>query len=348
MKIGLLTQPLGRNYGGILQAYALQTFLRQMGHEPLVVDICRKPVKHVWLQFFARMVKRGVLRYILKIPGSPSPVERIMTVSDANVIYKNLKDFVSSNITMTKNIAPIKDIPYLKKLGFDCFIVGSDQVWRPRFSPHLPHYFLDFLDKDKEVLRIAYAASFGLENGSEFSDELMLLEASQYNVLANHDNAPNQGNLFVYILDESGDKEKLVRKIAECRGLQPFKILPEAKFNEVEAKDIEKCVFKSVEQWLCGLLGAKYVVTDSFHGCVFSIIFQKPFIAIGNKARGIARFKSLLKMFRLDERLVYSSSDLSEKLIFGDIDFNYVQQILCKERVKAKNFLVTALKRVKI
>ena len=66
------------------------------------------------------------------------------------------------------------------------------------------------------------------------------------------------------------------------------------------------CYFNrmELEQWLQGFYDAEFVITDSFHACVFSIIFNKPFFAVGNPGRGLSRFKSLLAMFGLDDRLL--------------------------------------------
>ena len=79
--------------------------------------------------------------------------------------------------------------------------------------------------------------------------------------------------------------------------------------------DIEKCVTPPVEDWISAFMEAEMVVTDSFHGCVFSIIFNKPFWVIGNKARGMARFETLLSQYGLQDRLINPSE-------VGNIDVN--------------------------
>lgn len=70
--------------------------------------------------------------------------------------------------------------------------------------------------------------------------------------------------------------------------------MPKRSFSEPGRKDINDCVFPPVEEWIRGFIDAEFVITDSFHGTVFSILFNKPFIAIANKSRGIARFNSIL------------------------------------------------------
>jgi len=92
-------------------------------------------------------------------------------------------------------------------------------------------------------------------------------------------------------------------------------------------------------QWLKSFIDAEYVVTDSFHGCVFSIIFNKPFIAIGNKDRGMARFNSLLKMFNLEDRLISSADELADKLLLSKINWASINYKIIKERKKSNDFL---------
>ncbi|WP_346992891.1 polysaccharide pyruvyl transferase family protein [Alteromonas gracilis] len=86
-----------------------------------------------------------------------------------------------------------------------------------------------------------------------------------------------------------------------------------------------------------------YVVTDSFHGCVFSIIFNKPFIAVGNVSRGLARFNSLLSMFNLEKRLVDSELNIDKEILVSEIDWNQIN-IKRSELIKeASSFLQTYL-----
>ena len=102
----------------------------------------------------------------------------------------------------------------------------------------------------------------------------------------------------------------------------------------------------TVEEWLKGFHDAEFVFTDSFHGCVFSIIFNKPFIAFGNEGRGMARFDSLLKMFGLEELLITSVDQFTPELVdraisrFSD---NSIQQRLNELRKESKLFLERAL-----
>ncbi len=153
----------------------------------------------------------------------------------------------------------------------------------------------------------------------------------------------NDGDCFTYILDKSDEKQRIIKRICQKHYFKLFNVMPKNKFSEVGPKHIEDCIMPPVEQWLDGFNKAKFVVTDSFHGCVFSIIFRKPFIAIGNASRGMARFESLLRMFKLEDRLIHSENDLTEDLLNSAIAYDAVHIILAKEREKAVKFLADAL-----
>lgn len=106
-----------------------------------------------------------------------------------------------------------------------------------------------------------------------------------------------------FILDQSNELERLVEKVANDKSLSPFSLdLYKSRENPLSSPP-------QVEQWLAAFRDAEFVITDSFYACVFSIIFHKPFIVIGNKQRGYARFLSLLQAFGLQRNLITSVKD---------------------------------------
>lgn len=111
----------------------------------------------------------------------------------------------------------------------------------------------------------------------------------------------SKGNLLVYILDESEEKEKLVRLVANKK-LIPFNV--NSRVEDILALLSER-IQLPVETWLRGFYDAEFIITDSFHACVFSIIFNKPFLVIGNRDRGLTRIESLLEDFDMLDRLCF-------------------------------------------
>lgn len=369
MRICVLTQPLYTNYGGLLQAYALQAVLKRMGHDVWTED--RK---------YAYSLKGRVSLFIRRIL---SPVRKVYYPTDKQnkIITRHTRTFIRKYINTTEPVSS-KTKEMFKKYAFDAYIVGSDQVWRPSYSYYLFNYFLDFT-VGRNVKRIAYAASFGTSeweftfeetqqcsvlaknfdaisvredsgielcgkylgvNAIHVLDPTMLLEKDDYIRLVEEERIPTTGNrLMTYILDKTDEKNEIIQKISEYFVLEPNVIMPEKYFHQVGAKEINKCIFPPVADWLRGFMDAKYVVTDSFHGMVFSIIFNKQFIVIANKERGLDRFTSLLKMFGLKNRLVYSLEQITNELLHTSIDYRIVNQMWLTERKKAMDFLSHSL-----
>lgn len=374
MRICIMTQPLGTNYGGLLQAYALQTVLKNMGHEVWTED--RKENKQSVYNRAKRYVKQLLIRLLSPV-SSRFQKTYFPTPEQEKVIRQYTDRFIWQYITTTIPICSTnKDL--LDRYQFEAYVIGSDQVWRPMYSWGLSNYFLDFT-KGRSVRRVAYAASFGSEHweftpqqtavcavlvqtfdaisvredsgvelcaqylgvkAERLSDPTMLLERADYISLIEQDGPRMPGNgLLTYILDATKDKWKAVQMVSETLGLAPFKVMPEEQFHRVGPERIDRCIYPSVSTWLRGFQDADYVVTDSFHGTVFSILFEKPFVVIANHSRGLSRFISLLTIYGLESRLIFSSKDLSSDLIRQPIDWPRIREIRRKEKDKAMKFL---------
>lgn len=352
-KIGILTLPLINNYGGILQAYALSVVLRELKVDVLFIDYQKKCMSKtsVWLSNIKNFAKQ--IFPSLFFGRAPA-----VTPSIRASISKNTRSFVCSEIVPISSV--ITEVDELKRLvgQLDGIIVGSDQVWRPAYTPRVESYFLDFLGNDK--LKIAYAASFGSDNWSfskeqlhtfvnaikEFDfvsvretsavdaikarcgveakcalDPTLLLSSQHYMDLVNRlGHCSFDGDLFCYSLDETPFFSSVSSNLATKYGFKPYHVKPK-NIDLDYHKNPEKYIYPPVSDWLSAFINAKFVVADSFHGCVFSIIFNKPFFAVGNKKRGIARFSSLLALFGLESRLIMSEDDLDEERINYSFDW---------------------------
>ena len=143
--------------------------------------------------------------------------------------------------------------------------------------------------------------------------------------------------LLNYILDETPAKTALIAALAEAEGLVPFRV--NSRVEDINAP-LEERIQPPVEQWLRGFADAEYVITDSFHACVFSIIFNKPFFAVGNQGRGLSRFKSLLTMFGLQDRLLCAADAADLRAKMGrPIDWNSVNARLEEHARRSMAFL---------
>ena len=141
-----------------------------------------------------------------------------------------------------------------------------------------------------------------------------------------------------YVLDYSNEKRQYISECAKVLDMIPFET--NSKY-EVKGASLEEIVQPPVEQWLRSFRDSSYVITDSFHACVFSILFHTQFIVIGNQSRGLARFHSLLSLFGLEDRMVTENLDVS--LCERPIDWDKVDIKLKELRAYSRSFLEKAL-----
>lgn len=371
MKIGILTLPLHINYGGILQAYALQTILKRMGHETFLIEKQKKSLRlPLWKAPFA--YSKRILKNIL---GHPFPIFYEQKYNKKIIIDSIIGQYTHSFINkyITRNL--VNDFLDIQKEEYDAIVVGSDQIWRPKYFPEIGHAYLDFAE-DWNIKRIAYAASFGTEEweyttkqtikckrlikhfdavsirettgvnlchkyfdttATNVLDPTLLLTKEDYIELFKKSNTTQSpGTLLSYILDETHTKIAFINKIAKEKNLIPFEVNPYGKKNA----PLEERIQLPVEQWIRGFYDAEFIITDSFHACVFSIIFNKPFVIIGNPERGLSRFTSLLSILNLNNRLIMDTSTYQQ---YTDINWNNVNLILKERKKTAVDFLTKHL-----
>lgn len=374
MKIGIITQPLHTNYGGLLQNYALQQVLRRLGHEVYTINRSNKP--GIYTARWDARLKFRIKQLIKKHIGR----EYALSHKDFLTTRQHCLDFVSKNIATTPGVNNNHEIQEtIKKYGFEGYVAGSDQVWRPCYSPNIYNDFLDFCQKDREVIKIAYAASFGVSDW-EFNDEqseecsrlaklfdavsvredsgtelcrehlgieamhvldpTLLLEKEDYiRVVEQSSETESEGNLFCYILDTSDAIQSAITSIEQTLSLKSFQVKEKKScYSLKKGDDINDHIVPSPTKWLRAFMDAKMVFTDSFHGCVFSIIFNKPFWVIGNKGRGNARFDSLLRLFNLEERRI-SLDTICDTDLTTPIDWETVNAIKKEWQRKSTEFL---------
>lgn len=374
MKIAIMTQPLGHNYGGILQNYALTRVLEQKGANVTTINRVRtsRPKHLKALSFVKNQTYNRVKGYYYYAPSA----------NDLKFIYAENHNFIDKYLNLSHKIDNSKQLKtYFLNEDFDAVIVGSDQTWRPKYSPCLTNYFLDFLSDNSQIKKFAYASSFGTSEwefdekqtkqckeliakfdaisvresagiqlcrkhlGTEAQlvlDPTLLLEKQDYidliiNKLGSLE-SPTQG-VFNYILDDNEAKVEVVNQVANYLDTRSFRKQPNKKLPVTNKKDLLDCKYPAIEDWLNSFYTADFVVTDSFHGTVLSIIFDKPFITIVNKDRGAARFESLLSLLGLENRMFYDVSDINMSIMDTHIDYPSIKQKLAPLQKLSLNFL---------
>ena len=364
MKIGIVTMPLCANYGGTLQNWALQKVLKRAGHEPITL---RFPVMYQGMsafRYWTKIFPMQALRFVVhKIIGGK--YEMPLTIGSWKKSVSGMERFVNEHINVTEYL-PNLSMDDVHRYEVEALVVGSDQIWRPVMYDAIKYYFLGFTG-DSDILRIAYAPSVALDKWpykeevtvqlrtliKKFSavsvreessvqlvkenlgvdaqwvlDPTLLLKKEDYmdvckNVLEN-----NKPFVFAYILDMTDDKRKMAEHVAEEHGCNVRYLTA----DKVKSDD-------TIEKWLANFRDAKYVITDSYHGTVFSLIFQKQFYTFYNTYRGNARMDSLKEVSRLKERFISQSI----VTIGEQIDYNAVGKRIDVKRNESINYLKNAL-----
>ena len=356
MRIGIVTQLLSHNYGGILQNYALQQVLKRLGHEPITIDY--RP-KVPLCRFMLSTLKSLVLLFL---PGRRRKFVPWPKASERNELTAS---FIESHIAMTEKVIGYSN-RLINRYHLDGVITGSDQVWRPCYNPYtLYDCYLRFVKGQR--LRVAYAASFGVDHWEysplqtarckwlacrldavsvreqsgialcashlgikaiETLDPTLLLSAHDYADLCVDVPKADYRFLAAYLLDMDDEKRRIVEHFASQQQLA------------VRYVSADQNISLRVEEWLALFRDATYVITDSFHGTVFSIINHKDFISIKNRDRGASRFESLLSKFGLESRLI---SRLDEVSSLSPIDWNQVDELKQIGQATSLNFLKDSL-----
>lgn len=364
LKVGILTLPINNNYGGIIQLAALYNFLETQGFEAIWIDK-KHPEKKI--------------KSLLKKFIESNPFYKLYDFKNFKTIklfYQQVQPFFNKHLKgRTDTVFTIEE---LKKItsDFDCIIVGSDQVWRLEYvKSNYPTYFLNFVSKKSK--KIAYAASFGKDywEGDNESiskiipllkdfnlvtvrevsglnickdtfkynksfhvlDPSFLPELSFYKNLINDLKFTPKVELFNYVLDSSNKSNQIIEQISSSLNLSIKKIYLN-NHGSIKSSNM-------IENWLAHFYHSNFVVTDSFHGMVFSIIFNKQFIVIENNSRGLSRFYSLLELLDLKDRIINVETFDSAKMeiLHKKIDYVRVNEKLEIQKEFSKNILLKSI-----
>ena len=381
MKIGIITfwQTLD-NYGQILQCFALQTILRKIGHSPFLIRYTHSQVKFTnWRKIKKNGLKTVTALFNRGITNNPNIKDQ-----NKNLDERRFIDFKNSYLTQSKQV--YHSIKELRKCPpqAECYIAGSDQIWAKSLSfDENKAFFLDF--GSKSILRISYAASFamneypkkernklkrclekfnsvsvrevpGIEicksvgiNAKLVLDPTLLLQATDY-VNTFHFKIRERQGVFIYSLNISNPNEicwEEIRTYANKQNL-PITITSSSGYISAEKLFGEKMDYfpAQIPEWLKIIGSSKLVVTTSFHGIVFCILFHTNFIYFplkGSFSRGNNRVLGLLKDLNLNNK-VYTDCSSVDEIIKTPINWPNVDKCLQIRRNESIKYLISALK----
>lgn len=363
MKIGIVTFHKAINFGAILQAYALQTKLKELGHEPFFID---------------NNNTLSLLRWDMWISKSPIKTIKKIAASINNIIrIKNFSKFLNCNLILDKQEFNRTDYFYNHLPYADAYICGSDQIWNYKMVNKSDEQLFWLAFGNEKSRKIAYAASFGMEslpddiairysnyakrlttisvresdavkiinsfgisNVQHVVDPTLLLTAVDYSKIEIPCSSAIQPYCFCYRLGED-TKIEMEKIQIQFQNKYLYNI------HNATCTYLLQTVNYGPGNWLVEIKNASFIITDSFHGVMFSLIYRKEFLVVlrkGNVKGMNSRIHSVLKQFKLSERAISEfEGDKIDTIFASKIPWCDVNLILNHERNKSITFLANSL-----
>lgn len=359
MRIGILTFQRAENFGAVLQAFALQTFLENKGCDVSIIDYRNKSIEAMYDIYNPRiLITRKNLFVSLHLY-----IQRFKNIQDRKICKNKYEEFRNNFFHLTKNTHLIKDLAN----EFDCIIAGSDQIWNLHLTGGFDkNYFLDFVKKSS-MKKISYAVSAEkdpcnlllhhkkevtkllndfdylsvredflkkeLEKYTEKEikiclDPTFLLDSSLYKKIASQH--LDFKYILVYHMTPIPLGTMLAEKIAANKGWKIIEI--HIGYGQGTSDERHKINLGPLEI-LNYIMEAQEVITSSFHGLALSLISKKNVWVI-NKGNNL-RQRNLLLLLGIEERLLTDLTDYKDHQInYGevkkklDVQINYSKEFI--------------------
>lgn len=364
MKIAIVTMHRVFNYGSVIQTYALSKYLEEQGHDIEIIDYIAERFKYKNTLFYVNPRRNKSMIHKLFF---------ITVALPGRLMHKHLfESFIKRSYKLTQDKYYSIEELIENPPEADVYITGSDQVWNSGFENKVDRaYFLDFVPKNKK--RISYAGSFGKEKLEECESEeikelinkydkisvredsaisilesigrndaihvvdpTLLLDREEWDNLSS-ERLRHEKYLLIYQLNPNEKIIEYARKIAIQKGLKIAKF----GWDYIKPKGVDiNFAYRKPEDFLSAIKYADYIVTDSFHGTIFSIKFNRQFICI-EPPKYSGRLYSILRKVGLEERMIRGSLNINK--VLTKIDYEYANIILKNEQKKAKDYLYDAL-----
>ena len=368
MKVDIITRHSVPNYGSLLQSYATQKVIEEMGFESEIINYTRYEERYKNLVNTLikgkKWDKNIITRIIYKMIQEPNYTKMYRKFE------KYRKNFLKESKLEYGNLQELKDnIPEA-----DVYCSGSDQIWGKIGTVEYDEaYFLKFIE-DRTKRCIAYSSSFGkeeidgslekninkllknysdilvredtaksilkkhgIENVEQVLDPTLLLNKEQWSNLTNKVKNKQKKYILVYQLHDNKSFDKYAKEFSKKTGLKLLRISPSIYHITRSGKLI---YLPNQYEFLSLFQNAEYVLTDSFHATVFSIIFNRKFVDI-LPGKTSTRITSILKLTGLQDRILTKYDDFS--FINKNIDFSECNTIIENERKRSIELLKKAI-----
>lgn len=370
MKIGIVSIHSAHNYGSVLQAYALQEELKKFSDDVEIINYRPKYFEEKYKMFSIGIYSnyKGIFNKIIHLAW------RTLMIKSRYTKYKKFENYIKNRYNLTKKYSTYEE---LKKENFDYDAVfcGSDQIWNTDITEGFDKtFYLGFCDN--KVIKASYAASVARkEIDYKYEEEykkyisrldfIALREESSKDIIQKYTEKPvmvtvdptllhkkekwdeiakesklnlEDKYILVYVLEDNKEMVKIVNNIAEYLGLKVISVSKKKRFNnETILSDV------GPEDFVKLFKNAEFVITNSFHGTVFSLLYEKKNCIIPHKTRG-TRMIDLMKKVGLENRIISDYSELNLIEINKDIDYNLVNQKIENERKIAEEYIRNVLK----
>lgn len=365
-KVGILTEHRARNFGSCLQAYALQNTIDKLGYHAEIVDYRPKVIENSFGIFIVDLYKQCgnhpvklIKFFINTVVFSP-----LRIVREIKFFQFRKKKF---NLSGTKFETITKHV--LSKMKYDAYVCGSDQIWNPKITDGLdPVYFA--VPFDGKARKISYAASVGLSNLQQQEektfteylslmdvvtvreesakdmlqpltdkrinrvlDPTLLMEKSDWIKLFADREKPKFRYILVYSLKVDDEMVAYAKKLSQEKNLSVLFFDLRKRYGK---NSISKFTADPVD-FLYYLYHAEYIVTNSFHGTVFSVLFEKRFVCVP-MAGTSSRMIDLLDMLDLNNRLLSEDFDID-----AYIDYSHAKEVRNSEKTRSLELLKESL-----
>lgn len=365
MKIGILTFHHTANYGAILQAYGLWKAIKNLGHDVEIIDYRPEKVdKHFW------QGKRFIrLKSIIKGKGAiidPSALVKFMK-------YLKFRYFLNFKMKLSKKKFSHQTDLNNFAFKYDLVVCGSDQIWclNSKFRGFNSSYFLDFIDSKFSGRKVSYAASFGSTEDLGDKQDLISKLLGDFNVISVRDSnslkiveqeckqqavkvldptflidydkitlppKKKSNYLLVYNHGELVEAEKnIILQVAKELNLS---IISLEKENDIADENL---INIGPREWLGYFNQASYVITNTYHGTIFSLKFEKQFSVFSYQGKQF-KIPDLLKMLKLENRILDTSSFNSVNIKnLNSIDYSLVNKRIAEEVEKSQAYLSNSI-----
>ena len=357
--VGLLTYHAAHNYGSVLQAYATQTAVEQMGYKCEIINFRSNSQRYFYSLFgfplgIKHYGKKAELKFLV------GKVARFVKSPDTTTKFLRFEAFIRNNLNITKSYHNRQSLMNLDR-KYDIYLSGSDQVWNDHCCENCYQkidttgvYYFDWVNSGKKV---SFASSIGDMNLQELEKKKHLLSEYSYiatretkgkelidsviggsvdvvldptfllskdeweNLCDDKSSYSSQKYILIYSLRQNDEIDEWFSSSKELANKLGFEVLAVVPFVSKKWNGIKIIRDAGPKEFLSLYSNAQLVLVDSFHGVVFSVIFRRNFYALGNKYySNDIRKKELLVKIGLQDRIVENESDI---LIREDYELNY-------------------------